>query len=291
MSYETEAANFITLGAAIAEYLGPAFVQNSQLMPHVVTQVFSQSSNQIKFTKDGYLVAEDLAESTNYSYSASSELTETSITITGTKRALGTKLTVEAARFGGPRANMANLMKKAGEAHARWFDTKVKALFSGLSGGVTASSTLTKDNILDARYTVESTMLDAFSGSLVGYFGFKGINSLRKEITNVTATAFSNRELLGILGKPGNGRGYVGELFGVDLYQTSGLPTSGGDDIQPVFDPMHTFGAGVDGSNGFDFSISAPSAINGVSTELLTWLFFGVGEINDGAGVRVLSDS
>lgn len=291
MAYETEAANFITVGSAIAEYLGPAFVQNSQLMPHVVTEVFSPNSNVLKFTKDGYLVAEDLAESTNYTYSASSELTETQISVTGTKRALGTKLTVEAKRFGGPRANMQRLMQKAGEAHARWFDTKVKALFSGLSATVTASSSITKDNLLDARYTVESTMLDAFSGRLVAYLGYKAVNFLRKEVTNITASAFANRELLGILGRPGNGRGYVGELFGIDLYQTSGLPTTGGDDIQPVFDPMHTFGAGVDGNSGFDFSLSPPSAINGVSEELLTWLFFGVAEINDGAGVQVRSDS
>lgn len=291
MAYETELANFITIGNAVSAYLGPAFVAKAQGMPFVFKEVFPDNTNVIKFRKAGYLVAETVAESTDYTYSANSKLTDSMVSCTAEKHVAGHKMTVEAQRFGGSSASLQRAANEMAAAHARLFDTKLKALFSSISGGVTATSTLVKDNLIDARYTVVSTMKDGFSGKLVGFFDYKGVSELQKELTNITATAFSNMNMLGVLGMPRQADGYAGNVLGIDIYQTDGLPTSSSDDVACVWDPMHCFGAGVDGQNGFYTSVKEPAAINGISTELLSWTFYKIVEVNDGAGVRVLSDT
>lgn len=290
MAYETEYGNLITVGNAISTDMTPAFVNGSQGLALVHTQVFAENSNVIKFTKAGYLVGETVAESTDYSYSASSELTDTSVTCTAAKKVVGAKVTVEAARFAAASTNPGRMTFELGSAMARLFDYDLKALFTSLATTVTATSTLTKDNIADARYSVVSGIKGAFSGKLVGMFDYKGVNEIIKELSSISATAFGNMELLGVLGMPKPASGYAGNVLGVDIYQTDGLGTTGGDDIAAVWDPAHCFAAGVDGA-GFYNSLKSPSAINGLSTEFLTWAFWKVVERNDLAGVRVLSDS
>lgn len=291
MSYETELANLITIGNAVAAVTGEAFVNKAQGLPLVVTEVFPDNTNVIKFPIDGSYVAETVAESTDYSYSANSEWTETSVSCTAKKTVLGTKVTVEAARFGAGRANLNKAAVKHGEAHARLFDADLKALFSSIATGVTATSTLTKDNILEARYNIVAAMKGAFSGKLVAMLDYKGVNEIQKELTSITATAFGNLEMLGILGMPVKGNGYAGHVLGVDVYQTDGLPTSGGDDVGCVWDPTACFAAGVDGRDGLNNTLKDPAAINGLSTEILTWTFFKIVEWRDTAGCRLLSDT
>jgi hypothetical protein len=171
------------------------------------------------------------------------------------------------------------------------FDSDFVALFSSTSNSVVATSTLVKDNLLDARYNIESSMLGAFSGQLVGFLHPKGLNEVRKDITNTGATAFGNLGMLGIVGKVEPGRQYAGNLMGIDLYYRTGLPTTSGDNVQQVWDPKNAFYAGIDGIQGFRSSLQQPTAENGLTLSYLGWLFFKVIQWRDTAACIVRSDS
>jgi hypothetical protein len=291
VAYESELGNFIIEANAVSALMGPAFVNASQFLPLVRTETFPDTSNVIKVPISGYLVAETVAESTDYSYSASSELTDTSVTVTAKKAVQGSKFTVEADRFGKPHANLGRIGDEMSAAHGRLFDYDFKALINSISTVVTATTVLTKDNLLDASYNVFAATKGAHSGKLVGAFDFKGVNEIRKELTSITATAFGNKEMLGILGNPGGGINYAGNCVGIDIYQTDGLSTTGSDDQACVWDPALAFYAGVDGVAGFRSSVKEPSAINGLSWELLTWTFFKVAIWRNTAACQVRSDT
>jgi hypothetical protein len=292
MANETEAANFITIGNALASLVTPAFVNASQAYDLVAKQPLPADSKVVTFIKKGYLVAEDVAESTNYSYSASSEYTETQIQLTAVKQVQGSKLTVEAKRFGGSRATEQNLVAEHSSSHARAFDAKLKALFPSLSTSVVSTSILTVQDFLDARYAVVSGLKDVFSGKLVGWFDFKGVKEIQGELLDTPASAFSNANLLDLIPRPADKKvkGYAGSLLGIEVYQTDGLATTGGDDQGAVYDPDYCFGAAID-VVGPQFSFTGPQAGNGISHEQLSWWFLKVGEINDAAGVLMRSDT
>lgn len=291
MANEVLITDLITVGNAVSAVTGKAFVNGAAGLPLVHAEVFPNDTNLIKFAVEGSLTAETVGEATDYSYSASSDYNETSISCTAKKSVLGTKITVEAARFGAGRARLERIAELHGAAHARLFDSDLKALFSGIATGVTAATTLIKDNLIDARYNVVASMKGAFSGKLVGMFDYKGVSEIQKELTSITASAFGNMEMLGILGMPNPGNGYAGSIVGIDIYQTDGLPTSGGDDVACVWDPTSCFAAGVDGRDGLNNTLKDPAAINGLSTEILTWTWFKIVEWRDTAGCRVLSDT
>lgn len=291
MANETELGNLITIGNAVSSAMGEAFVASAIGLSLVQTEAFPDNTNTIKVRIAGSLTAETVAESTDYSYSASSELTDSSFSCVAKKSVLGTKITVEAARFGAGQANLARIAQEHGRAHARLFDSDLKALFSSVATAVTASTVLTKDNLIDARYNVVSAMKGAYSGRLVGMFDYKGVSEIQKELTSISASAFGNMEMLGVLGQPQAGNGYAGNLVGIDIYQTDGLPTSASDDVACVWDPSAGFFAGVDGRDGLNNTLKDPAAINGLSTEVLTWTFFKVIEWRDTACCRVLSDT
>ena len=271
--------------------MGPAFVAKSFGINLVRTETFPDTTNVIKVPISGYLIAETVAESTDYTYSASSELTDTSVTCTAKKGVAGTKISVEALRFASPHANLARLAGELAGAQSRLFDADLKALFPSLSQSVTATNVLTKDNLIDARYYVTSGTDGNLSGHLVGVFDYKGVSEIRKELTSITATAFSNMELLSLVGMKVPGTSPVGEFAGIHIYETSGLATSGGDDVGAVFDPMHAYYAGVDLNRGFTVEMHRPRANNGIVFELLSYGFWKIVEWRDAAGCKVLSDT
>lgn len=291
VDYATEYGNFNTQAYAIAGMMGPAYVAKAFGMSVVQTEQFSDSSNTIRVPISGSLVAEIVAESTPYVFSASGELTDTYVACTAEKSVVSSRVSVESLRFGGPTANLERIANEHGLAHGRLFDSKLKALFPSLSQSVTATTNLEKNNLLDARYYVESGTDGNESGSMVGVFDHKGVTEIRKQLTDITATAFTNMELLSLVGLSIPGATPVGEFAGIQVYQTSGLTVSGGDDIGAVFDPAQCFFAGVDVANGFNVRVHDPRADNGITYEVLSWTFFKVVEWRDAAGCKVGSDT
>lgn len=289
MANEIELANISHQTDVVSAQMTGPFVNADQVFPFVLTETFPDNTNVILFPKSGKVEAQAQAESTAYSYGADDEITDTETSVTGAKKAQAMKISSETEEFGGNFASRPRYAAAQAQALARLAAADLKTLFSSIAGSVTATTTLTKDNIMDAQYTVRSaTLAGAASPILVGWFDYKGVNELGKELTDTTATAFSNQVDLGILGTSSAGMPR-GTLFDVSIYETTGLPTSGGDDVACIWDPSLAFCAGISG-NPFHVTITPPQAAT-PWYELYVWTFWKIAEHNDTAAVRVLSDT
>lgn len=295
MAYETEYANIVkptdvlAVGAAKA-FISEAFYLSTLRQPSIESLPVGTKTK--LFRKRGYLVAETVAESGSITPSANNEITETSTSVTAEKQAVAVFPTVENLKF--TEADLAAYGAESGQALARLSDSQLKALHSSFTNSVTATSILTVDDILDAAYTVRSSIKGGASGArLVGVFDYKGINEINKELKDAGGSAYVqqiNLELLGTTnGEPLSQ--YKGNLMGVDIYETDGLPTSGGDDIALVFDPGLAYAAIVEGGLGINSTIDKPKATAGFKYEISSWAFWKVQLWNDTAACKVLSDT
>jgi len=109
----------------------------------------------------------------------------------------------------------------------KW-ETDVAAVADGFSSSTTAASTLTTQDLLAAISAIEQR--DAATGRLVGYLHPKQTGELRSDISATTAlkTAAESGVPMGAVTGETNGRGYFGNLFDVDIYQTSLVASSAG---------------------------------------------------------------
>lgn len=290
MANEIELANVGHQTDVLAAIASEAFVTTDTTFPWINTQVFSDLTNVLLFPKLGKVEAGAQSESTAYSFGSDDEITDSVVTVTGAKKSQAQKISVETMRFGGRLATMERFVRAGAQAMARLAAADLKALFPSISGTITATTVLTKDNLLDARYTVASGVKNAsLSPKLVGWFDFKGMNEIAKELTSTSATAFTQQVDLGLIGLANGGRP-KGELFDILLFETDGLATTGGDDQACIWDPALTFCAGVDGKTGFEFRIKEPSSQE-PWFELFMWAFWHIAEYNDAAGCMVRSDT
>lgn len=285
MANETELSNFVTIGNAVSTLMSPAFKEASIMLNLCHTENFPDNTNVIKFRKSGSLTAEALAESTAYSYSASSELTDTSVSATAAKVVAASKVTVEALRFGTGSANMERIAQEQGRAIARMYDDDVIALFDNFATTQTATSVLTVDDMITAQYKVYNGNVPV--GKLAAVLEYKGAHEIRKEIQSTGGTPWSNMSMLEILNGTPQPNGYVGSVAGMDVYQTTGMPTGGGDDYALVFNPQWTFAAGLGGAFSTNVWYDPVSFLYVVSS----FMFYNVVEWNDTAGCSLLSDT
>lgn len=285
MTNHTELSNIAIPTDVVSDAISAALVQSVVAWPRIYSEDLPVGTNVKKFRRDGSLTAEEIAESASYTFSASSELTQTSVGSTATKFGCVSKLSVEAQQFAG--VTPAQIYQKQGEAIARDLDDEILALTSGVSTVVTASNVLTIDNIMTAVYNVQNGTQGVSSGVLDGLFDYKGIMEVRKELLNAGAAVFSQPQQTSLLAGTAQNTGYVGSLPGVNLYQTNGLPITGGDDIAVVFDPALAFASVYGGMQ----SKASWKGSEGFFDELATYVFFDVVEWNDAAACAVRSDT
>src|SRR3990167_654003 len=107
----------------------------------------------------------------------------------------------------------------------KW-ETDVAGVADGMTSSTTASSTLTADDLLRALSSIEQR--DAATGRIVAYLHPKQAGELRNDIASTTAlkTAAEGGVPMGAVTGETNGRGFFGNLFDVDLYQTSLVASS-----------------------------------------------------------------
>lgn len=240
--------------------------------------------------KDGSLTSSTGGVSEGANYSTLSQYTTSGVSITVIKDVVSTFVTVESLQFG--NVSEALLAQKIGEALARELDNEILAKASGFSNAVTASTVLTVDDLMDAAYTVRKNIKGAGGRPLVALLDHKGAHEIHKEIVKSSATVFSHTTMIDLLGRmtiPANG--YVGEMAGVNVFQTSGFSTGSGDNKQMVFDPGLAL-AGVYGSSVVMMPPIATGQGNpsfGYEVSGLAW--HGVSEWNDTAGCGLNSDS
>jgi hypothetical protein len=109
----------------------------------------------------------------------------------------------------------------------KW-ETDIAAVADNFGSSTTAASTLTPSDLLAAISAIEQR--DAATGPLVGYLHTKQTGELRDAVSVTTSikTAAEGGVPMGAVTGETNGRGYFGNLFDVDLYQTSLVASSGG---------------------------------------------------------------
>lgn len=287
MAFETELANASTQTDTISAAISAAFVQGPVLLPLIFMEPLPEGTNIKKWRKDGSLAAEILAESAAYSFSSSSELTQSDVSSTAAKHVVVSKLTVEAEQFSS--LSVADMITKQAQAISRDLDDEIKTLISGFSTQVIASSTLTKDDLLDAEFTVLDATAGISTGRLNTVLDYKGANEVKKEISSDGGGAWANTSLPGLVGLLQTQRGingFAGTFMSQDIYTTKGLPTDTGDDVGITFDGDLAFGAmlgDIRTDIWFDSSLFV--------WQIASYVFYDVIEWNDEAGVGVRSDS
>lgn len=286
MANETEISNAAHATDVISDAISAALVQSVVVLPHVYAENLPVGTAVKKFRKDGSLTAETVTESSSYTFSASSELTQTSVDCTAVKAAVATKLTFEAQTF--TQINVPKIASEQGRALARLLDDDVLALFTGFTNSVTASSIMTVADLMKAAYTVRASLAGGIGEKLVGILDYKGVFEIQKELMQSAAAALSQAPLITLLTGLPQLNGYCGSIPGVDIYQTNGLEVTGTDDIAAVFNPSTTF-CGIYSPSVTTVLIQAGSA--GGWTEVYSYLMRDTKEWNDTAGVKVFSDT
>lgn len=110
----------------------------------------------------------------------------------------------------------------------KW-ETDLAAIADNFNSSTTASgATLTPSDLLAAVSAIEQR--DAATGPLAGYLHPKQTGELRDSVAATTAIITAKEDGVPMRPVEGetNGRGYFGNLFGVDIYQTSLVASSGG---------------------------------------------------------------
>ncbi len=286
MAYETEISNSAKVTNVISDGISAALVQAVVGLPHVHTEDLPKGTAIKLWRKDGSLTAEAISESAAYTPSANSEFTQTTISSTATKTVVMSKLTAEAAQFG--NIDLAKLAVEQGKAIARKLDADLYALFPSLATVVTATSILTVNDVLQAAYSVRASLAGGIGQRLVAILDYKGVFELQKELMNSGAAVLAQPGMTSLLSGLAQLNGYAGQLPGIDVFQTSGLATNGGDDEAAVFNPETCF-AGVYSPSVIVKQIDV--GIGGFWTELDSYVFSNVVEWNDLAGVLLKSDT
>lgn len=289
MAYETEVGNIAKQTDVIAGIASEAFAQTESIFPLIATQQFSPNTPVMLFPKLGKVEGGTQAESAAYSFASDDEITDSTITCTAAMKSQAQKMTIHAIEFGGVYATMERAIKEGAKALQRVAASELKTLFSSVSTAVTASTTLTVANLLDARYNIESSIQTAgLSEKLVGMFDYKGVNEIRKELAATTATPYVGQVDLGILGMA-TGPVPKGDLFDILIFATNGLPLATADDVACVWDPNLAFCAGVQ-NKPYELYITPPAS-GSPWFEIFLTAFWSIKEWNDLAACRVLSDS
>ena len=223
--------------------------------------------------------ASALTEGTDLSNTA---YTPTSVNITASEK--GVMITVtDLSDASTTIADLNDYGQQLGYAIGQKVDTDLAALFASLNGGTAKGSSgvnLTLQNFLDALTELDS---DNAPGQKVAVFHPVQWGDLRAQIATSTGAPFS----VGV-GDEISKTGYVGTLFGVNIYQSSLCPTanSAADRVGAMFvkDAIALatkWGARVELER--DASLRA--------TEIVATACYGVGEVADSYGVPIVTDA
>jgi hypothetical protein len=289
----TDLADLVTIGNAVSALISPA-LQNAAIGFNLVySELAPANTNVIKFRKSGSLIAEAVSEGAVYVPSdANSDMNDTSTTVTASKVAVASPITVESMRFGAGAADVPRIADEQGRAIARKFDTDLFALFNSVTNVATATNTLDTDTLLNGQYQVYNSKVPP--GPLAAILDYKGAFEIKKLVSNSGAAQYSNQQQIGILNGVPQANNFIGNFLGIDIYQTSGLSTTGGDDQGLIFDPRYAFAAALGGSieSRVDWSgMGVTSQVAGFSWIVQSYIFYGVALWNDTAACELRSDT
>lgn len=239
-----------------------------------------EASKAVKIPKADKFTAAAVAEGTELTNTA---LTSASVTITSSEIGIQATITDVLDLSDIPAAHGARL-KQLGRAIGDKIDIDICALFSGFSTGVgTTTVDIALSDLLDAIYNLEVN--DAAGlGGLVAVFHPRQSADLRTEIEADQGSVYVGSN---VPGKAMNG--YFGSWFGIDIFQSTNVPTANAaaDRAGGLFVRDYALGMVQKWAAKVETMRWAP--IRG--WVLVATAMYGVGEIEDSAGVNVTTDA
>lgn len=208
-------------------------------------------------------------------------ITATEKTFTATEIAALATLT-DTARDSAADDTAASIGRVLGETLAKKVDEDIAALFSGFSGTVGGSGTeLTPDDILAAIATLRNSSV---TGPYVGVFHPYQTYNLRKVLANAGAATVPS------LSNAGNEvltNGYIGRLFGVDIFESAVVTgTSGAAYVGAV---MHPDALAFCLKKDLTLETERDASLR--ATEIVASMTYAVGELFDAHGVKIITDA
>lgn len=209
-------------------------------------------------------------------------ITATEKTFTATEKAVMATLT-DTARDSTADDSAAAIGRILGETLAKKIDEDISALFSGFSGtaGGGSGTELTPDDILSA---IAQLRANSVTGPYVAVFHPYQTYNLRKVLANAGA---ATTPALSDVGNEVLSMGYIGRLFGVDIYESAVVTgTSGGAYVGAV---MHSDALAFCLKK--DLSIETQRDASLRATEIVASCTYAVGELFDGHGIKIITDA
>lgn len=179
---------------------------------------------------------------------------------------------------------VAHLGRLFGEAIARKIDQDLIALFSGFSGesGPGANTEITISNLFDAAAELRTSNAP---GPYYGVFHPKAIFNVKSQLTNTFMG--SSAANLPDLGNEALRGGFVGQIAGIQIFESSNITVDGsGDSVGAVFAPDALGIAMMD-----DLKIEVQRDASVRADEVVATATYGVSELFDSYGRKMTSDS
>ena len=217
--------------------------------------------------------------------------TTTDASITVSEVGLGTALTYLAEETSRMSSQLVKWAASQGRAVAQKVTGDLCALFAALNSGSTVGSTgvnITAANFLEAWYTVLNANAPGLPRCVLHP---RQVIDLFNALSASTGTPYGSLAELVREGKLPGGlptAGFVGELYGIPIYQTTEVDTanSGADRVGAMF---------VESALGIitlrPITTEYDKDISARETEIITTCAYGVGELNDTYGVSITTDA
>ena len=282
----TEFANSSTVSDVMSRLVAPALVKRVCMMNHMALDDLPQGTQTSNVTRRGSLSsAAIVAESTGVAINA--ELTDTQTQFQIAKAALVSALSVEALQFG--NITPQRMADEHAADIARFVDNDALSLFTGFTNSVTATSTLTQDDLELAAFSIYNSDVPNPEMTFSCILSHRGHLNIKQEIRATGASAYRNESFLSVLQTNPQPNCFVGNIPGIgDIYATSGHQVSASDTVQAVLHPMWAL-AGAFAPSPVTWSDNKGS--EGFYLEQASYFFYDVIEYNDAAGTQVLSDT
>jgi hypothetical protein len=281
MANETTSTSISELYTEIIQEAIFTFQETSVMRPLVTTYNITGQGKQVAVPIFPTVAASAVSEGSDL---ANTEVNPTETTITASEVGVMTTLT-DLARESSSRPIAQDIGRVFGEALAKKVDTDLAALFASFATGNdlgAAGTELTADLLLKAESTLRALNVPR---PYYAVFHPKAVFNLKKTLTQAgysgTATAISST------GENVFGSGFVGNIFGIDVYENANLSiSSAGDCIGGVFHPI-SLGLAMK----MDFKIETQRDASLRATEIVGTMTYGQDVVKDNYGCQVTVDA
>ena len=250
--------------------------EEQSLMMGLVTQynIANEAGKTVQIPKYPAIAAADLTEGTDMS---STTVSTSSVSVTVGEVGAQVVLTDMAAfGAGNPAVELGTVL---GNAIATKMDTDLIGLFTGFTASVgAAGQELTAVDLFKAAATLRAAKV---TGNIVAVIHPFQAYSIKSSLTNTFADPNG-----GDVQNEAMRTGYVGTVAGIDVYESANIAVTGSDAIAAVFAPEALAIA-----MKRDFGIESQRDASLRAFELNATAAYGVAELDDSFGVKLIGDA